>query len=498
MTDTFVIYGGKKVRMEDLPPDAWKYLTGGNNADTGQNLYGVVATLYRCVTARADAAASIPFRIETQRGKVIETSDDWKDGMGWMPHPKAIIRQMFMSADFTNAAYALKLRNKYKIAKGLQYFVPTSVTPVPDKTTGELSYFERIASNGKKEYTPDELLYVWYQDAFTEFGPSQNSPVRAALTAANIMNNLGQFVSVFFEQGAIDPIIGAIPRDTQKDERERAENLLNQVMTGIKNAFKIRLISTEDVKLQPLRQGLDSLKKTELTKEQREEISIAMTVPLSFLLGDQANYATASQEEKNIIRWGVVPRLEVLFEAINEQIYKPEGYKLVSDYKALEAFQEDEEKRSQTLSNFLDAVSKAKDREQLKAALSVLKYEISDEEIDKLVPEKKEDPQTPDTQQPIIDTSNDTPNDNNQRAVVELDKWMEKTIKAGKPITWHVVNIPIDIADNINDRLQQGHDIKSVFRDARLELTGQKPTKADAIAVLEGLRLAIENAKRSE
>lgn len=443
--DLRLIQGSKSVRMEDLPEDAWRFISGNSGSGDVKSTYSKVAILFRCINARADAAASIPFRLENSRGRAVETSDDWQGGKGWIPHPRQLIRQFFMSMDFTNTVYAARLYNKYRVPKGLQYFLPTTITPKWDEN-GNLLYFERRAGNTQREMQPEEMFYLWVQDAFTEVGASTSTPVKAAMQAAGVLGSLDAFIQTYFEHGAIDPVIGAIPRNTPSEERERAQGLLNQMVTGIRNAFQIRLVATEDVKLtQPLRNGLDSLKNNNLTQEQRENISLALGVPLSFLLGNQANFATASQEEKTLIRWGVQPRLEILYEALDEQLYKPLGVRLKPDFDNLEMFQEEEVQRGAALSSFLDAVGKAQNKEQFMAAAGVFGYDITVEQADQLFPVKEEKPVEPPA--PVVEP----PAEPQNRAISELVTWRKKSLNAGKLVTWHSTVIPPYIHHHITE-----------------------------------------------
>lgn len=464
----YMVQGSSKVRMEDLPADAWRVIVGQAGEGDAQNLYANVAALFRAINARADAAASIPFRIENRRGRAIETSDNWSGGNGWLPNPRLFIRQAFMSLDFTNSVYAARLQNKYRIPKGLQYFVPTSITPKWDNNTGELMYFERKTKNIQKVFKPEEMFYVWIQDAFTEVGASPNTPIKAAMAAAGVLRNLDEFVQSYFEGGAIDPVIAAIPRSTPTEERDRMESWLNRALTGIKNIGKIRLMSSEDVKLtQPLRSGLDSLKQTDLTKDKREDIGLALGIPMSFMLSDQANYATATQNEKTLIRWGVQPRLEQLYDALDAQLFQPMGVRLRPDFDSLEMFQEEEVNKMAAANTLLDLAGKAKDKEQLTAVFTIMGIDATEEQIEKLMP-KMEEPKEPEPkpeEKPITDAVEEdvTEAQQNTRAIIEIGRWEKKSINAGKLVTWHTVQIP----ENIRRHIMDAQDWQKGMSEAR-------------------------------
>lgn len=480
MTDNlYMMQGSAKVRMEDLPPEAWKYITGKTGESDSQHLYSEVAALFRAINARADAAASVPFRIENRRGRAVETSDNWQGGNGWLPNPRLFIRQAFMSMDFTNSVYAARLTNRYKIPKGLQYFVPTSVTPKFDKETGELLSFERKAGKVEKTFAPNELFYVWFQDAFTEVGASPNTPVKAAMAAADVLYNLDEFVESFFAGGAIDPVIAAVPRATLPEERDRVESWLNRTLTGIKNIGKIRLMSSDDVKLtQPLRNGLDSLKKTDLTKDKREDIGLALGIPMTFMLSDQANYATATQNEKTLIRWGVQPRLEQLYDALDAQLYQPMGVRLRPDFDSLEMFQEEEVSKMQAANTLLDLAGKANSKEQLTAVFTIMGIDATDEQVDNLLKKDKPKPEPTPQEKPITDPMVDATNDvqQNTRAIIEIGRWEKKSLNAGKLVTWHTVEIP----EAIRTHIIQAEDWQKGMSEAREMLKATKNTEQSA------------------
>lgn len=493
--DMYMMQGAAKVRMEDLPPDAWRVLVGQSGESNSQHLYANVAALFRAINARADAAASIPFRIENRRGRAVETSDKWQGGNGWLPNPRLFIRQAFMSMDFTNAVYAARLMNRYKIPKGLQYFVPTSITPKWDEETGELIVFERKTGKIQKTFTPDELFYAWIQDAFTEVGASPNTPVKAAMAAAGVLRNLDEFVKSYFEGGAIDPVIAAVPRATDKDERDRVESWLNRSLTGLRNIGKIRLMSSDDVKLtQPLRNGLDSLKKTELTKDKREDIGLALGIPVTFMLSDQANYATATQNEKTLIRWGVQPRLEQLYDALDAQLYQPLGVRLRPDFDSLEMFQEEEVNKMQAANTLLDVAGKAKSKEQLTAVFTIMGIDATEEQIEQLMPKVEEPEPTQDKPQEIAvtDTMVEDTNDvqQNTRAIIEIGRWEKKSNNAGKLVTWHTVEIP----ETIRTHIMQADDWRKGMSEARDMLKwgeGMRPSMEQGVSEIKALAEAI-------
>ena len=57
--------GGKSVRLEDLPEEAWRVIAGeGGGQGEAAKLYAVVSWLYRCIDIRAGAVANMPWEIK--------------------------------------------------------------------------------------------------------------------------------------------------------------------------------------------------------------------------------------------------------------------------------------------------------------------------------------------------------------------------------------------------------------------------------------------------
>jgi hypothetical protein len=116
-----------------------------------------------------------------------------------------------------------------------------------------------------------------------------------------------------------------------------------------------------------------------------------------------------------------------------------------------------------------------KDQEKV-IAEGIAQKEKEQEEQAKLMEKQAKDNQKQPGKQPPA-----PPN----KAIIELDRWEKKVEKAGKMVTWHAVDLPVDTVKAITDGTLS-------FAEARNRIV---PTSAgvvtDAAMVLEGIRLAL-------
>ena len=353
---TYVITDGSvKANLDSLPPDAWRLLTGRTDSDAVK-LSQTVQTLKRCLTIRKDAASSVPFAlVNIKSGKDLETSEAWQGGMGYMPNPRRILAQFMGSLDFYNAAYALKRVNRFGYGKGLQYMTAPSIQPQIDKLEG-LTGFKRTTGE-TMDFKPDEVLYVWLPDEHTELGPAKGSIVDAALADSGVIDNLNAFVADYFSKGAVKPTILGVPPGTPKPEAEALQARWDSMMSGIKNAWRALVFPSGQITPTVIGEGLAGLKNNALSKDAREGIAIATGIPMSIIMSNAANFATATQDEKNLIRWGISTQLMYIAEALTEQVYQPLGYRFEFRTEQENAFQQEEVERANAVSTLSAAIA---------------------------------------------------------------------------------------------------------------------------------------------
>jgi len=66
----------KATRLENLPPEAWTIVTGGDDEGASiDKLYSTIAWLYRATTIRVNGVQSMPFDLRTSSGEVLASYD---------------------------------------------------------------------------------------------------------------------------------------------------------------------------------------------------------------------------------------------------------------------------------------------------------------------------------------------------------------------------------------------------------------------------------------
>ncbi len=349
------IYDGEKsTRLEDLPPEAWRAISGGS-AEGGliEKLYSSVPWLWRGVRARAAAMSKMPFVI-MQGDEIIDSSLNYENNIGFWPNPPETLALIESSLVLLDRAYLHKDRDPLlKQIRNLRYLVPTTIEPKLDRNVGLIG-FKRNIGGETKTIPTDDLVWFWSADPFTEIGPSSKSPVKAAIRAAGVMFNIDTFVESFFLRGMIKASIIATPRGTKRGERDRLKGWINRVVTGVKNAWATN-VTAEDVKVIQIGEGISELANTELTKEKREDIAVALGVPQNILFSDDANFATAKQEDFRLYDQTINPQAAFIEHVMNRLLFDDLGLKLKFQPQTLEIFQEEEVQKSAALVNYEQA-----------------------------------------------------------------------------------------------------------------------------------------------
>ena len=351
--DIKVYDGAKATRFEDFPAEAWTTVTGGDvSTDKLKKLYSAVPWLFRGVDIRANALAKIPFTI-TKGDTVIDTSEDYTNAVGFWPKPDETLALIEASLVLMGRAYLLKARNQFGFLKLLRYLVPKTIRPKIDKDQG-LTHFTRTIGGAPMRLELDELAWFWGRDAFTEIGPPDTSPAKTAIRAAGVLFNVDTFVDAFFERGAIKATILAVPKGTAKAERQKLRGWWQRVMTGIKNTFSTNVMA-DSIKVNTIGEGIQELSNTELTKEKRQDITVALGVPANILFSSDANFATAKQEDFRLYDQTLLTEIRIIETNLNLHVFHPEGLSIKFHPQTLQIFQEEEVQRSAALVNLARA-----------------------------------------------------------------------------------------------------------------------------------------------
>jgi len=426
-----------------------------------------------------------------------------------------MLQMITASLEIAGRCYLFRERN-IAMTKALYYCIPNSVTVKIKDGKHEIEYFERKVEgmNAPIKYTEPEkdFVYFWLPDPYVEMGPANNYPAKAAMDACGVLLNMDIFASNFFEHGAMKVTLLTVTGQPAESERQKLADWWKRVAAGVKNAFGAQVISADAVKPVVLGEGIKELEGVTISQEKREDVAIALGIPMSILFANSANYATAQEDVLNFLNLTIIPLCQFIESILNEQIFEPLGLEWHFLPETLDAMQADEASRSMALQQLTSAGI------PLLMAMDILGYEITEEQrkeleqavldkekkADELAKQMAEKPETTPAQEEegqVEQTGQSSQEDTTFKS--ELDKWRRKAINAmkkGKPanVTFDTTIIPASMCETIMTALGNATDEEGV-KDA-FNVTNTPDVKfSDGIMVLANeLKRANDLLERSE
>ena len=544
MKNKSYIFDGKKgvdIWGDNLA--GWTVYTGEGAETSDADYYKLIPTLYRAVQSNSYSVSTMPFAL--MKGKTeYDASAHWENKVGFIPNPFTMLQLINAALDLAGSCYLFRERS-VATTKALRYHLPSSVKPIINKTTGALEYFERPVNGVQKHFKVEDYVYFWLPDPYVEIGPAHSYPALAAANACGVLMNVDMFAESFFERGAIKAMLLTVTGMPGNAERQKLAEWWSRVVAGIKNAFGAAVIDAESVKPVVVGEGMKELENVTIGQEKREDIAIALNIPMSILFANAANYATSQQDELNYLNKNIIPRCLFIESVLNEQIFDDLGLHWEFLPETLDAMQEDEVERSAAMNQFMDMVNKAESLDMLLATFDIYGMEVSDkamamikkafadkekraeeakakaEELAKQLAQKPEPQDNPDanSENAQDDTNTDTANTKSDRIITdsldnlsvlattfqsEMDKWKRKAINAmkkGKPANVDFVTtvIPSDMCETILSALgnaQSEDDVKRAFNVSetpRMEFSGDS-----IMALATEMKLARELLERTK
>lgn len=346
--------GVKSIDLPQYPNEAWHFY--GEEPEKTKDYYASVAAVFRAVNITADATANMPFAL-VKGNHDYDHSDKWENKVGFMPNPWELIRLWRMSLTMTNTAYAF-MENKPAL---LRYIVPTTITPIVDSVKG-LTAFKRTLGTSSREYDIVNgncpVKYMWRLDHTTELLPTKSTEFKAMCAAAGILYYSDYFVESFFKRGGIKPTMLILKGMTNKDTVEKIEGIWDKIIRGYyKYLGKIfqGVDAAGGLEAQTIGEGVDSMKDDTLTQSKIADVAMAMGIPLSILLANSANYATAQVEYKTWYDNKLLPDCRFMASALNDQIFTKFGLRFEFRPEMTDPGQEDEVSRAGAYSAYITA-----------------------------------------------------------------------------------------------------------------------------------------------
>lgn len=422
-------------------PGVWTTIGGDINKEARSSR--LVPSVFAGVAARMQAMNDLPFTISKFKnnaiGDVVDDSDNYQNVLGFLPYPSRTFALTEGALTVAGRSYWYRGNGeKTKQTKNLTYWLPSSVTLDPDQLKNGKIAFKRQ----NKDYSVDEVLYMWLLDPDVELGPPLVWPLESAMIAAQANGAITKWVADYMKRGAVKAMLLMVDGMPPPGEVERIEGWFNRFMNGTRGLLW-KVFNGTGVKPTIIGDGLEALKDLSINKELRYEIHTALGT--RHLLEDE-NFATAEARERQFYTITVVPDARNIQYAFNEQILHKAGFHLEFEPERLEIFQENEGEQAKSFGELFSIFEKVMTTEAaFQLASEKLDYQFTDEQmtlikrgIDEKKKEKPVEVSPPaDDKQPIDPAT--------VRALVELDKWEAKVSKAGKMCVWHAVDLQPDL-----------------------------------------------------
>ncbi len=502
--------GVKSIDLPQFPNEAWHFYEG--EPEEQEDFYAKVSAVYRAINLTASATANIPFALVKKNGKDYDISSEWENKVGFMPKPGELIRLWRMSLAVTNKAYGF-MENSKATGKNLRYIVPTTITP--DVDINGLQGFKRTIGAVSKDYPLNSncpIFWMWRLDHTTELLPAKATEFQAMCAAAGILYYSDHFVQAFFKRGGIKPTMLVLKGMTNKENVEKIENVWDKIIRGgYKYLGKIfQGVGAEGgLEAQTIGEGVDNMKDETLTNAKIADIAMSIGMPLSLLLSNSANYATAMTEYKSWYENALAPWCSFMAEEMTDKLFKPLGLRFEFRPEMTDPGQEDEVARASAYSTYINAGMKPSVAAQVVgvelpqgidfAALDKMQEEKQQEAIE-LMREKqsssdKED--KPDALQKEKEkVSKFIPSIDQLKEMEIWRKFAFRKLKKGESLDFpfEVKTLPEDISENIKLQLMESTDEEGI--KAAFEINNFEPELIQDNAILklaDAINRACEN-----
>ena len=483
--------------LSTSPLDDFWYQDAKHDDDTDPaSLFRAVPWLYRGVQLRANAVAAMPFAV--MRGdEEIDTSEDYKNVLGWLPNPRRLFYMTEAALCCFGAGYWWNERNRV-VTKSVRYVVPTTIEPVIE--ADGLKAFIRTANGRRVQVPPETLTYFWHPDPWVELGPPLSSPVMAAIAASGVLYNLNQFSAAYFKRGAIKATLLTVQGAPVAQERDRLKTWWRQLVSGVKNAWTTEIVNADAVTPVVIGEGLAELANAELTAEKRQDIAQALGIPQAVMFSESAKglggAGVANADERRFYADTVIPDCIAIADAVNEQKLAAQGLRLVFRPETLDVFQEDEAARATAFSAYVSAGL------PVEVVGPMLGVELPEGWTwDKIAAMKEEAAQQmADAMQPSQDSEDDPDDDEAQaKTLADLRAWRRKSSKRGKLADFISDHIPPAVMDDVKAHSANGwrdalDGVIAVYEgeDAQPEPAAKAAPIPDTTELVAALRSATE------
>lgn len=502
MPNTYIL-NNQQIKSIDLPqyPDsAWDILAGTPEFSGDIELKARVAAANSAVNKVANVFASVPFSIMQGKNE-IDSSDEYKNSLGWLPYPKSLLRLWMQSIIMTNRAYGFREGRGNSITK-LRYIAPQTITKIDTDANG-ITAFTRSINGQSQVYTTKErrIFYAFALQFNEELLPGENTLFRAIASAASVLYYADFWVNNFYKNGGIRPHMLMVKGAPNKDARDRIQDTWSKLMRGVRGAIG-KIFDAEAIEAKPLGDGIDSMKGSPIYDNALRNIAIGLGMPQDMLIQDSANYATAQVHQSAFWQDVITPMCDLFAEALNEQIFFQLGYTWRFNTQTVDANQQDEVEKAGAAKTLYDIMSAEGYEKAAQFAFDTVGIEVPswwdwDAEKPEEEPEPEPQPIPPAPVDEEIPDVEDEPADMEEMPskfmpsfdqLKELKDWRDiaqRKFKRGEwPMqSWQVKTLPADVAAGIESKLAQAQDADEIKAAFELD-TMPEQEKRDDTALL--------------
>ena len=250
---------------------------------------------------------------------------------------------------------------------GLQYASPMYMREARSETTGELIGFKRTVNGRDISVAPEAVVWGYQPDPFVEAGPGSADGAAAAY-GASVLDSIARFTTRFTDGGMLKMTAlqvegdAVLPAEDRSEVRRRWWHFLRRGETMSEGPPVLN-----HLKPVVLGDGLKDLDNEALTRTQVHAVCAAFGVPVSLILPEAANYATAAVEERGFYTRTVVPQAALIERAVNRRLLSEYGLRLRFEPQRLEVMQAYELEKAQQVGRVyaLGIVSRTEARDLL-------------------------------------------------------------------------------------------------------------------------------------
>lgn len=344
----------KSKDISNWTADEWVSVFGSYSGHDGHHparMFSAVGWLYACVNLRARRMAAMPWAL--YRGETpVAGNDQDNEQFPYLADFPDMVYLTEASLALVGRAFWFKVRNRRNVPLELRWLAADTMTPVWDSQAGITAY-ERQVGNRRTVLAAEDVLYFRLPNPMHETEPGV-SPVMAALSDAAVLHHMDDFVASFFKRGAIKATLLTVEGNPPRQEMEKLENWWRRFFSGVRDAWQTAAVRA-GVSPVVVGEGLESLTNASLTMERRESIATALGVPHSLVASNAANYATAQQDEINLITGTLMPQARLIERVLNRDMFAPIGLRFAFQPDKLSAMQEDEEQRAGSFAQYVGA-----------------------------------------------------------------------------------------------------------------------------------------------